>query len=153
MVFRDFGLRDFHLYMKACWSVLMIYMLSKGSTISSWLPTGRTMLISKNQWTTGQLHVWIYKLWTSQSILMHHCIVNDVLHLAQKGCSQDQLDHLLLSSHICRQVKSKYWLLSSAWLNYKKALDSAPHNWIVYCLQMFKFHCTITKCTEKLYLQ
>ena len=86
----------------------------------------------------------VYKLWTSclTQVLMHHCVVNEVLHPAQKGCAQGQLgcvDHLLLNSRLQHQVKSKNRSLAIAWLNYKKAYDSVPHNWIVQCLKLFHF--------------
>jgi len=76
-----------------------------------------------------------------------------VLHPGQKGCAPGQLgctDHLLLNSHIWRQVKSKNRSVSVAWLDYKKAHDLVPHNWIVYCLELFQFHLTIVGCIEKL---
>jgi len=84
---------------------------------------------------------------------MHHCIANEVLHPAQKGCARGQLgceDHLLLNSHIWHQVKSKNCSLAIAWLDYKKAYDSVPHNWIVHCLWLFHFDSTIITCIERL---
>jgi len=75
------------------------------------------------------------------------------MHPAQKGCAEGQLgctDHLLLNSHIWRQVKSKNRSMSVAWLDYKKAYDSVPHNWIIYWLQLFQFHPTIISCIENL---
>ena len=29
--------------------------------------------------------------------------------------------------------------LSVAWIDYKKAFDSVPHNWIIECLHLFNF--------------
>ena len=84
---------------------------------------------------------------------MSHCVVNNVLHPAQKGCARGQLgcvDHLLLNSRIWHQVKSKNRSLAVAWLDYKKAYDSVPHNWIIQCLKMFHFHPTIVNCIEGL---
>jgi len=40
--------------------------------------------------------------------------------------------------------------MSVAWLDYKKAYDSVPHNWIVHCLKLSQFHPTIIACIEKL---
>ena len=30
--------------------------------------------------------------------------------------------------------------MSTGWIDYKKALDSVPHSWILKCLQMYKMH-------------
>ena len=137
-------------------------MLNDSSTIPSWFTKGRTTLLPKSQDTTLPknfrlitcLNV-VYKLWTSclTQVLMSHCVVNNVLHPAQKGCARGQLgcvDHLLLNSRIWHQVKSKNRSLAVAWLDYKKAYDSVPHNWIIQCLKMFHFHPTIVNCIEGL---
>ena len=129
-----------------------------GSNIPVWFPTGRTVLIPKASDTTLPknfrpitcLNV-LYKLWTGciTELLLHHCDVNNILHPAQKGCARGQFgcaDHLLLNSRIWHQVKSKNRSLSIAWLDYRKAYDSVPHNWILCCLKMFQFHPTILQC-------
>ena len=79
--------------------------------------------------------------------------VNDLLHPAQKGCARDQLDyvdHLLLNNRIWHQVKSKNRSLSISCLDYKKAYDSVPHNWIVWCLQLFRVHPALIHCIHHL---
>jgi len=71
-----------------------------------------------------------------------HCEVNNVLHSVQKGCARGQFgstDHLLLNSRLWLQVKSKSCCVSVAWLDYRKAFDSVPHNWIVCYLQLYQF--------------
>lgn len=55
-----------------------------------------------------------------------------------------------MNSHLWHQVKSKYRSLSIAWLDYKKAYDSVPHNWLICCLKLFLFHATIVQCVEQL---
>jgi len=135
-------------------------MLQDSSLIPSWFPKGKTILIPKATDTEQPknfrpitcLNV-LYKLWTGcvNEIVLRHCVVNNVLHPAQKGCARGEfgcIDHLLLNSHIWKQVKSKNRSLSVAWLDYKKAYDSVPHNWIICCLQLFRFHTTIVKCIE-----
>ena len=84
---------------------------------------------------------------------MTHCSVNDILHPAQKGCARNQLDctdHLLLNSRIWYQVKANNRFLSVAWLDYRKAYDSVPHNWLLFCLQLFRFHPVIVQCIAHL---
>ena len=133
-------------------------MLQDGSVIPVWFPVVRTILIPKSSDTTVPknfrpitcLNV-LYKLWTAclTELLMTHCTVNDILHPAQKGYARNQLgctDHLLLNNHIWHQVKSNNHSLSVVWLDYKKAYDSVPHNWILFCLQLFHFHPVIVEC-------
>ena len=40
--------------------------------------------------------------------------------------------------------------MSIAWLDYKKAYDSVPHNWIICCLELFQFHSTLVQRIEQL---
>ena len=85
--------------------------------------------------------------------MLQHCAVNNVLHPARKGCARHELgctNYLLFNSGIWHQVKSKNQSLLVAWLDYKKAYDSVPHNWIVCCLKLFRFHTTIFHCIEQL---
>ena len=35
-------------------------------------------------------------------------------------------------------------------MDYRKAYDSVPHNWILYCLRLFQFHYTVVQCVERL---
>jgi len=41
-------------------------------------------------------------------------------------------------------------VVSIAWLDYKKAYDSVPHNWVDCCLQLFHFHPIISQCIHQL---
>jgi len=125
-------------------------MLQNGTLIPEWFPRGRTLLIPKSSDTSIPknfrpitcLNI-LYKLWTAclTELLTGHFQVNSLLHPAQKGCARGQLgcvDHLLLNNRIWHQVKSKNRSLSVSWLDYKKAYDSVPHNWIVWCLHLFR---------------
>ena len=131
------------------------------SIIPAWFPKGRTILLPKSHDTTLPknfrpitcLNV-VYKLWSSclTQVLMYHCDVNEVLHPAQKGCARGQLgcvDHLLLNSDLWCQVKSKNRSLAVAWLDYRKAYDSVPHNWIIRCLRLFHIHPTVATTTTE----
>ena len=121
-------------------------MLHNFSKIPVWFPVGQTILfpnwviwyytVPKNFRPITCLNV-LYKLWTAclTELLMTHCTVNDILHPAQKGCARNQLgctDHLLLNSRIWHQVKTNNHSLSVVWLDYRKAYDSVPHNWILF---------------------
>ena len=36
------------------------------------------------------------------------------------------------------EVKKKKWNLFTIWLDYKKAFNSVPHEWLTYALQLAK---------------
>ena len=40
--------------------------------------------------------------------------------------------------------------LSVAWIDYRKALDSVPHNWLLECLCLFMFSPVLVHCFERL---
>jgi len=145
-------------------SLLLLFngMMKNDSCVPSWFPSGRTLLIPKNANTSMAksfrpitcLNV-LYKLWTSciTELMVRHCELNNILHPAQKGCVRGQFgstDHLLLNSRLWHQVKSKSRSMSVAWLDYRKAFDSVPHNWIIYCLQLYQFDPVVIKCIENL---
>ena len=111
-----------------------------------WFPVGRTLLIPKsNDLSSPQnyrpitcLNI-IYKLWTGclTSLVSQHCEHHKLIHPAQKGCSRGQygcIDHLLLTNSVWRQVRSKNRSMAVAWIDYRKAYDSIPHNWLLECL-------------------
>ena len=139
-------------------------MLRDGTCIPGWLPCGRTVLIPKSIDSTQPknyrpitcLNV-LYKLWSSclTHLITGHCQSLQILHPSQKGCAPGQfgcIDHLLLNSRVWHQVKSKNRSLSIAWLDIKKAYDSVPHNWILCCLRLYRFHRVIIQCVEHLLL-
>ena len=130
--------------------------------ISPWFPRGRTLLLPKckdlsapqNYRPITCLNI-IYKLWTGclTTLMFAHCEQYQLIHPAQKGCSRGQygcIDHLLLTNSVWHQVHSKYRSLSVAWLDYRKAYDSVPHNWLLECLRLFRFPSVLIDCIEHL---
>ena len=86
-------------------------------------------------------------------LMFDHCATNRLIHPAQNGCAKGQYectDHLLLTNRIWHQVHSKNRSLSVAWIDYKKAFDSVPHNWIIECLHLFNFPSGLINCLEQL---
>ena len=49
---------------------------------------------------------------------------------------------------IQEDAKKKKKNLSTAWIDYKKAFDSVPHDWIIETLKIHKFDATTTKFIE-----
>ena len=77
------------------------------------------------------------------SSILHRRVVHAK---GQYGCT----DHLLLTNHIWHQVHSKNHSLSVAWIDYKKAFDSVPHNWMIECLRLFHFPPTLISYLQHL---
>ena len=42
----------------------------------------------------------------------------------------------------CRRIKKS---LSTAWIDYKKAFDGAPHSWIIKCMDLYKIHPMVSR--------
>ena len=47
-------------------------------------------------------------------------------------------DQLLLNKTLLKHCKCKHQNMSMAWIDYRKAFDSVPHNWIIKSLELFK---------------
>ena len=76
-------------------------------------------------------------------LMSDHCVTNQLIHPAQKGSAKGQhgcSDHPSLTNRIWHQVHSRNCSMSVAWIDYKKAFDSVPHNWIIKCLRLLTFH-------------
>jgi len=50
----------------------------------------------------------------------------------------------MINKMVMESAKKKKRNISTAWIDYKKAFDSVPHDWIVESLTMHKFDPTIT---------
>ena len=123
------------------------------------VPVGRTLLIPKATDLTNPknyrpitcLNI-IYKMWTGclTTLMLNHCDNHQILH---QGCSRGQqgcVDHLLLTSGVWHQVSSRSRSLSVAWIDYRKAFDSVPHNWLLECLRLFQFPSVLQTCLKGL---
>ena len=63
-----------------------------------------------------------------------------ILPEEQKGCwrrSRGTKDQLLNDKAILKDYKRRHTNLAMAWIDYRKAYDMVPHNWIRECLEMF----------------
>ena len=84
-----------------------------------------------------------YKLLTSvlTDRTYSHLEQNYLSPLRQKGCrwgSYGCKDKLMTNKMILGNYKKRKRNLSCAWIDYKKAFDSVPHEWILTSLELFK---------------
>ncbi len=84
-----------------------------------------------------------YKLFTAviTSELRAHCEVNNILPHEQKALQRGQrgcLDTLMVDAMILESARVRYRNLSVAWIDYKKAYDRVPHDWVERILNDIK---------------
>jgi len=119
-----------------------------GASLDPSLVRGRTVLILKNPSKGNSpdnfrpitcLSV-VWKLLTSiiyQKIYFHlHC--SKLFPVEQKGCfrqSRGTKGQLLIDKLVMCDAKKKN--LCMAWIDFRKAFDSVPHDWIIKCLQLY----------------
>ena len=66
---------------------------------------------------------------------------NNLLPIEHKGCQKGSYgckDQLLINKVIIEEVKTRKKNLTTAWIDYKKAFDFVPHDWILKCLDIYK---------------
>ena len=119
--------------------------------VPEWMTKGRTTLIQKDpnkgialnnyrpitclpmMWKilTAQIREEIYYSLTSRGLFPGEL----------KGCckgSRGTTGLLYIDQHILNESKTRRKNLAVAWIDYKKAYDMVPHNWIVNILKMYK---------------
>ena len=95
----------------------------------------------------------MYKIISSivTSRLTHHITANNLIPAEQKGNAKNTfgtIDQLIINKMIMENAKAKKRNISTAWIDYRKAYDSVPHDWIVEVLKMHKFDTTTIKFIE-----
>ena len=127
------------------------------SDTPTWLTEGITYMIPKSNDTQQPKNYrpitclsTMYKLLTSilSDHIYQHLTENNLLPTEQRGCRKNSYgtkDQLLINKTILDDVKRNKKSLAVAWIDYKKAFDSLPHDWIVKCLKAQKVHPTIVE--------
>ena len=80
-----------------------------------------------------------------------HILKNDIIPEEQRGCARNSYgckDQLLINKMIIKDCKKKKTNLSMAWIDYRKAYGSVPHERILKTLQMYRFNKKLTKFME-----
>ena len=74
--------------------------------------------------------------------MSHHIDANKIIPNEQKVNASNTygaIDQLIINEMVMDNVKLKQPNKSTAWLDYKKVFDSAPHDWIMKTLKIHKF--------------
>jgi len=69
--------------------------------------------------------------------------LHDSIPIEQKGCMRHSWatkDQLLIDKMVLEDVKKRHENLSMAWINFRKAFDSVPHDWLLFCLKSLGIH-------------
>ena len=126
-------------------------LITQPETCPEWLTTGRTTLISKKQPTQNPSNYRpitclpvIYKIMTSIITFRmgHHINANNLIPEEQKGNASKTfgtIDQLIINKMIMEDAKTRKKNISTAWIDYKKAFDSVPHDWIIDTLKIHQF--------------
>ena len=126
------------------------HILSNPNDVPDWITEGVTYLLPKSEDTHNPKNfrpitclTTIYKLMTS--ILTERMYIflstNNILPNEQKGCKRNSYgckDQLLIDRMILENCRTRSKNLSTAWIDYRKAFDSVPHDWILKTLDLYK---------------
>ncbi|XP_042889217.1 uncharacterized protein LOC122264411 [Penaeus japonicus] len=124
--------------------------IDQPESIPDWLTEGVTYLLPKTQETENPKNYrpitclnTIYKTLTSiiTDRMYNFLEENQMLPNEQKGCKRNSYgckDQLLINRMILENCKTHHKNLSTAWIDYRKAFDSVPHDWILRSLELYK---------------
>ena len=130
--------------------------------LPNWLTLARKTLLRKSQDTKSAknyrpiacLNI-VYKLYTSclNIFLQNHCEVNEIITSEQAGGKRSVwgcTEQLLINKSILSEVRQKKRNLLTVWLDYRKAFDSVPHDWIIKALQLAKVPKNLVESIKRL---
>ena len=110
---------------------------------ASFLPKNTETELEKNYRPIACLNI-MYKIYTSclNSFLYDHCHCHKIITTGQaagkKGVGRCIEQLLIINKSIMSAVRNKKRNLITIWLDYKKAFDSAPHEWLIKSLHLAK---------------
>jgi len=72
----------------------------------------------------------------------YHVEVNNIIPKEQKGGTNNTygtIDQLIINKMVLHDAHKRKRNLSTAWIDYKKAFDSVPYDWLIETLRIHKF--------------
>jgi len=126
-------------------------MTDNPDTIPQWFTSGRTTLLAKKAETDVPSNYRpitclpiAYKIMTSiiTKRMKNHLQEFDLIPEEQKGGisgKQGTIDQLLIDDMILSNARKNKRNLSTGWIDYRKAFDSIPHDWLIKSLEIHKF--------------
>ena len=74
------------------------------------------------------------------SFLCNHCETNNITPEQTGGKKKvwGTSGQLLLNKSVLKEVRNKKRNLCTVWLNYRRAFDSAHHEWLLYAIKLSK---------------
>ena len=130
--------------------------------IPDWLAVARTRLLPKNNETHRAENYRpiacqniMYKLYTAilHSFLQDHCEASHVITTEQAGGKSNVwgcLEQLLINKMVLEEAVSNRRDLYTVWLDYQKAFDSIPHEWLLKSLRLAKVPEKVVCAIERL---
>lgn len=154
-----------HVSMLNCFNRIIM----ENEEIPDWMTVGRVILLPKSEETENPKN-WrpiaclptVYKILTAAIAeeIREHCSKNNILTDFQRGCKKGARgcqDQLLLNRGVLDDAHKNSKNLSMAWIDYQKAFDSIPHEWLIKTMNMYKIPAklveTISKFMKKWKLQ
>ena len=96
----------------------------------------------------------VYKILPSivTSQISHYIDTNKIIPNERKGSAINiygTIHQLITNKMVMDNVKLKQRNISTVWIDYKKAFDSVPHDWIIETLKIHKFDPITTSFIRK----
>ena len=123
----------------------------KDEQVPDWMTKGKTTLIHKdlskgtapNNYRPITCLLMMWRILTAQikEKIYYSLISQGLFPNEQKGCRKGfkgTAEILYIVKHILNESKTRWKNLDMAWIDYKKAYDMVPQNWIINCLKMYK---------------
>ncbi|KAL1448377.1 hypothetical protein WDU94_008928 [Cyamophila willieti] len=136
--------------------------IKEPKSVPNFLTEGKTYLLPKGKVTTDPSKYrpitclqTFYKIVTSciTNILNTHIDNQNIMTEEQKGCRKGAKgckEQLVIDSVILNHAQKKNRKLSCCFIDYQKAYDSVPHDWLVEVLKIYKIHPAITNLLKTL---
>lgn len=126
--------------------------INQPQKLPEFLTIGKTYIKPKNNQTTNPSNYrpitclpTLYKIITSSicNKIDFHLTQQNIITNEQKGCKKNSKgckEQLIIDAVIMKQTTTQQRNLHSCYIDYQKAFDSVPHDWLLRVLQIYKIH-------------